>query len=158
MPLEIHPETHAVARGLSAIRALLLRRLFHVLHWRRAHPVLEVGPVLLLETVDANPTSRRARIHPAIERLVALAHLLPFVPAIALDDFRHQLLGGDLFEVLFAVAREVAIPRRERNPLRHVLIRGAILAQPPVQLFLGHAGIDRPHPHAALEFGARWPN
>src|ERR1035438_10270275 len=116
MPLEIHPETHAVARGLSAIRTLLLRRLFHVLHWRRGHPAFEVAPVLFLETVDADPSSRRARIHPAIERLVALAHLLPFVPAIAFDDLRHQLFGGDLLEVLFAVAREVAIPRRERNP------------------------------------------
>src|ERR1035441_3686297 len=138
MPLEIHPETHAVARGLPAIRALrlLLRCLFDVLHRRPANPALEVGPMLLLEAVDANASSRRARIHPAIERLVALAHLLPFVPAIALDDFRHQLLGGDLFEVLFAVAREVAIPRRERNPLRHVLVRRSILSQPPIQLFL----------------------
>src|ERR1039458_8951205 len=102
MPLEIHPETHAVARGLSAIRALLLRRLFHVLHWRRAHPAFEVGPVLLLETVDAAPSSRRARIHAAVERLIALAHLLPLVPTIALDDLRHQLFGGDLLEVLFA--------------------------------------------------------
>ena len=114
--------------------------------------------MLLLETVDADPSSRRARIHAAIERLIALAHLLPLVPAIAFDDLRHQLLGGDLLEVLFAVAREVAIARRERNPLRHVLVGGPILAQPPVQLFLGHAGIDRPHPDAALQLGARRPD
>src|ERR1017187_4494964 len=109
MPLEIHPETHAVARGLSAIRALLLRRLFHGLHWTRAHPAFEVAPVLLLETVDADPSSRRASIHATIERLIALAHLLPFVPPLALHDLRHQLFGGDRSEVLFAVAREVAI-------------------------------------------------
>src|ERR1019366_832219 len=158
MPLEIHPETHAVARGLPAIRALLLRRLFHVLHWRRAHPAFEVGPVLLLETVDTDPSSRRARIHAAVERLIALAHLLPLVPTIAFDDLRHQLFGGDLLEVLFAVAREVAISRRERNPLRHILIGGPILSQPPVQLFLGHAGIDRPHPDAALQLRAHRPD
>src|ERR1017187_8573842 len=158
MPLEIHPEAHAVARGLSAIRALLLLRLLHVLHWRRAHPAFEVAPVLLLETVDAAPSSRRASIHAAIERLIALAHLLPLVPAIAFDDLGHQLLGGDLLEVLFAVAREVAISRRERNPLRHILIGGPILSQPPVQLFLGHAAIDRPHPDAALQLRAHRPD
>src|ERR1035441_4299330 len=117
MPLEIHPETHAVARGLLAIRALLLRWLFHFLHPRRAHPAFEVSPVLLLETVDTDPSSRRARIPPAIERLVALAHLLPLVPAITLDDLGHQLLGGDLLEVLFAVAREVAISDRKSTRL-----------------------------------------
>src|SRR5208283_6056956 len=133
MPLEIHPEAHPVARGLSAIRALLLRRLFHVLHWRRAHPAFEVGPVLLLETVDADPSSSRARIHPAIERLIALAHLLPFVPAIAFDDLRHQLFGGDLLEVLLAIAREVTIPRRKGNPLREILISGSVKPKPTVQ-------------------------
>src|ERR1035438_75996 len=158
MPLEIHPETHAVARGLPAIRALLLRRLFHVLHWRRTHPAFEVGPVLLLETVDADPSSRRARIHAAVERLIALAHLLPLVPTIAFDDLRHQLFGGDLLEVLFAVPREVAISRRKRNPLRHILIGGPILSQPPIQFFLGHAGCDRPHPAAALQLRAHRPD
>src|ERR1017187_1478282 len=98
MPLEVHPETHAVARGLPAIRALLLLRLFHFPYRRRAHPAFEVAPVLLLKTVDADPSSRRARIHATIERLIALAHLLPLVPAIALDDLRHQLLGGDRSE------------------------------------------------------------
>src|ERR1035438_3406339 len=128
MPLEIHPETHAVARGPPAIRALrlLLRCLFDVLHRRPANPALEVGPMLLLEAVDANASSRRARIHPAIERLVALAHLLPFVPAIALDDLRHQLFGGALLEVLLAIAREVTIPRRKGSPLREVLIGGSV--------------------------------
>src|ERR1035438_636361 len=117
MPLEIHPETHAVARGLPAIRALLLRRLFHVLHWRRAHPAFEVGPVLLLETVDADPSSRRARIHAAVERLIALAHLLPLVPAIAFDDLRHQLFGGDLLEVLLARLEERRVGKECRSPL-----------------------------------------
>src|ERR1035438_1697533 len=126
MPLEIHPETHAVARGLSAVRALLLRRLFHVPHWRRAHPAFEVAPVLLLETVNADPSSRRASIHATIERLITLAHLLPLVPAIAFDDLRHQLFGGDLLEVLLAVAREVTIPRRKGNPLREILISGSV--------------------------------
>src|ERR1039458_9815999 len=126
MPLEIHPETHTVARGLPAIRALLLLRLFHFLHPRRAHPVFEVAPVLLLETVDADPPSRRARVHPAIERLIAFAHLLPFVPPIAFDDLRHQLLGGDLLEVLLAIAREMTIPRRKGNSPREILIGGSV--------------------------------
>ena len=65
---------------------------------------------------------RRSWLNAAIERLVALAHLLPLAPAIAFDDLRHQLLGGDLFDVLFAVAREVAISRWKRNPFRHILI------------------------------------
>src|ERR1039458_8999676 len=158
MPLEIHPETHAVARGLPAIRALLLRRLFHVLHWRRAHPAFEVGPVLLLETVDADPSSRRASIHATIERLIALAHLLPLVPAIAFDDLRHQLLGGDLLEVLLAVAREVTIPRRKGNSLREILVGGSVEPKPTVQFLFGHAGIDRPNPDAALQLRARWPD
>src|SRR5208283_173730 len=158
MPLEIHPETHAVARGLSAIRALLLRRLFHVLHWRRAHPAFEVAPVLLLETVNADPSSRRASIHAAIESLIALAHLLPLVPAIALDDLRHQLFGGDLLEVLLAVAREVTIPRRKGSPLREILIGGSVEPKPTVQFLFGHAGIDRPDPDAALQLRARRPH
>src|ERR1039458_1656737 len=133
MPLEIHPETHAVARGLPSIRALLLRRLFDVLHWRRAHPAFEVGPVLLLETVDADPSSRRARIHAAVERLIALAHLLPFVPPIAFDDLRHQLFGGDLLEVLLAIAREMTIPRRKGNSPREILIGGSVKPKPTVQ-------------------------
>src|ERR1017187_6974947 len=158
MPLEIHPETHAVARGLSAIRALLLRRLFHVLHWRPANPALKVASVLLLETVDADPSSRRARIHPAIERLVALAHLLPLVPAIALNDLRHQLLGGNLLEVLLAIAREVTIPRRKGSPFREVLIGGSVEPKPTVQFLFGHAGIDRPDSDTALQLRSRWPN
>jgi hypothetical protein len=54
--------------------ASLLRCLFHFFRWPRAHPPLEVGPVLLLETVDANPSRRRAYKHSAIERLAALVH------------------------------------------------------------------------------------
>src|ERR1035438_7892493 len=158
MPLEIHPEAHPVARGLSAIRALLLRRLFHVPHWRRAHPAFEVAPVLLLEAVNADPTSRRASIHAAIERLIALAHLLPLVPAITFDDLGHQLFGGDLLEVLLAVAREVTIPRRKGSPLREVLIGGSVEPKPTVQFLFGHAGIDRPNPDATLQLRARRPH
>src|SRR5208283_3558171 len=160
MPLEIHPETHAVTRGLPAIRALrlLLLCLFHFLHPRRAYAALEVAPVLLLETVDADPSSRRASIHAAIERLIALAHLFPLVPAIAFDDLGHQLFGGDLLEVLLAVAREVTIPRRKGNSLREILISGSVKPKPTVQFLFGHAGIDRPNPDAALQLRARRPD
>src|ERR1035438_10107095 len=158
MPLDIHPETHAVARGLPAIRALLLLRLFHFLHRRRAHPALEVAPVLLLETVDADPSSRRASIHATVERLIALAHLLPFVPPITFDDLRHQLFGGDLLEVLLAIAREVTIPRRKGNSLREILISRSVEPKPTVQFLFGHAGIDRPNPDAALQLRARRPH
>src|SRR5271157_4818350 len=155
MPLEIHPEAHPVARGLSAIRALLLRRFFHVLHWRRAHPAFEVGPVLLLETVDADPSSRRARIHAAVERLIALAHFLPLMPPVTFDDLRDQLFGGDLLEVLLAVLRKVAVARRKRNTAGQILIGRPLEAQPPVQLVLRHAGVDRPYANAALHLGAQ---
>jgi hypothetical protein len=35
--------------------------LFHFLRRRRARATLDVGPVFLLEAVDADPSSRRAR-------------------------------------------------------------------------------------------------
>src|ERR1017187_4216857 len=59
MPLDIHPETHAVARGLPAIRALLLLRLFHFLHRRRAHPAIEVAPIIATRGPPGTSSSAR---------------------------------------------------------------------------------------------------
>src|ERR1017187_5271464 len=139
MPLEIHPEAHAVTRSLRPARARRLLRLLYFFHRRGAHAALEVGPVLLLETIDTDPSRRRARIHAAIECLIALAHLLPFMPPVAFDQLRHQLLGSDLLEVLLAVLRKVAVACGKRNTAGKVLVGGPIEAQPTVQLFLRHA-------------------
>src|ERR1035438_1830214 len=136
MPLEIHPEAHPVTRSLRPARARRLLRGFHFFHRRGAHPALEVAPVLLLEPINTDPASRRARIYAAIERFIALAHLLPFMPPVAFDELRHQLLGGDLLEVLLAVLRKVAVACREQHTAGKVLVGGPLEAQPAVQLFL----------------------
>src|ERR1039458_8804667 len=83
-----------------------------------------------------------------------LAHLLPLQFAVALDELRHQLFGGDLLEVLLAVSREVAVSGRERGSLCEILVGGAIQPEPTVQLLLGHAGVDRPNLHTSLQFYA----
>src|ERR1017187_6812446 len=157
MPSEIHPEAHPVTCRRRPIRASWLLRWFHFFHRRRAHAALEIGPVLLLETIDTDPSSRRARIHAAIERFIALAHLLPFMPPVAFDELRHQLLGSDLFEVLLAVLRKVAVACRKRHAAGKVLVGGPLEAQPTVQLFLRHAGVDRPNATTRLILAPNGP-
>src|SRR4051794_26184262 len=82
---------------------------------RYTNAILDRPPVFVLVAVQSDPARRRASVDPAIQGFVAFAHLLPLVTPVAFHDLRDQLLGGDLFEVLLAVAREVAVPGRKRN-------------------------------------------
>ena len=89
-----------------------------------------------------DPSRRRASVDPAIQRLVAFAHLLPLVPPVALDDFRDHLLG---------VIAEVAVAGWEGLPLLEVFVWGSFQSQPTVQLLLRHAGADRLDFNAPLD-------
>src|SRR5579885_2290475 len=151
----LHLESHRVARLIR--RRLLLRLLFGSRRWV-SHTSFELGPMLLLKSVNADSRSRRTRVHPAVERLIALAHLLPFVPPVALHQLRDELLRRELLEVLLAVLRKMTVARGEGHALFYVLVRGPIEAQPPVQLLLGHAGVHWPHPNAALDPRAQRPD
>ena len=104
---------------------------------RYAHAILNRLPVLVLVAVQSDPIRRSASVDPAIQCLVALAHLLPLVTPVALHNLRDQLLGGDLLEVLLAVAREVAVAGRERLPLLEVFVSRSFKAQPDL-----HAPLD----------------
>jgi hypothetical protein len=67
-----------------------LLRLFRFFCRGRAHPPLEVGPVLLLETVDTDPSSRRARFFGGPPARAAFE----YVPRMMRRDwqFRRQLI------------------------------------------------------------------
>ena len=84
--------------------------------------------MLLPKPVDPDTARRGARIDPRIERFVPLAHLLPLGTAITLNDPRDELLGRELLEILLAVSREVAIPRRVAGAAIEVLISRSVLA------------------------------
>src|SRR5579885_3182229 len=116
---DLDPEAHLVARprGHHALGQRLLRL---GLGRDLGFPV---GPVLLLEAINAHARRRRTCVHPTIERLVALAHLLPLQPLVALDELGDELLGSDLLEVLLAVPGEVAIAWRKRDALLHFFVR-----------------------------------
>src|ERR687891_302494 len=108
---------------------------------------LHPPPVALLEPVETVDRRRGPSVDAAVERLVAPARLLlPRPSREALDDPGDQALGGELLEVLLAVLREVAGPRRgDRSTIQRFFGRPLQL-DPAVQLALRDRRADRPAP------------
>src|SRR5919106_545292 len=137
------------------------RRLVLISLHRSDQRFLYPSPVALLEPVEPVDRRRGTGIHSAVEGLVAPARLLlPGAAREALYDAGHQALGGELLEVLLAILREVARPRREGRPGLERLARRPLELEPAVQLAFGDGRADRPDakatpPAAGIGLGDR---
>src|SRR5581483_4917951 len=121
--------------------------------WRRPDLILELAPLGFGPAIGADNPRRGARIDPAVERLVALAQLLPFEPSEpALGLHRDELLGDELLHP-FGIdsARQMDIARRGLCAGFDLVVRRRNEPQEPVGLTLEGGDGDRPEPRAATE-------
>jgi hypothetical protein len=130
------PAPHRRARGRRAGRIVC-----RSIRCYRQLP-LHLCPSRFRPTIRPCDPGGSARIDPAIQRLVALAQLLPFElgeAALVLD--RDQLFGGHLLEP-FAVqpSREMHRSRRERCTRSDLFRRRALLTQEAIGLGLEGRG------------------